>query len=175
MSVVTEVVTHRVASPLLRPFVTAVRRSDTLSSVLVEVHDDAGRSGWGEAPTSWRVTGESPETVVAAVEGALAPALVGLPVDEPEAASRALAAAIVGNHAGRMAVECAMFDLAARAAGVPLHRLLGAEDAAAAVRTDITLSLPTGRDARDALLATAVERVAEGFDVLKLKAGPAAE
>ncbi|MGN6326994.1 mandelate racemase/muconate lactonizing enzyme family protein [Pseudolysinimonas sp.] len=173
MSVVTEVVTHRVESPLLRPFVTAVRRSDTLSSVLVEVRDDAGRSGWGEAPTSWRVTGESPAGVVAAVEGALAPAVTGLPTHDPDEASRALAAAIVGNHAARMAVDCAMFDLAARTAGRTLHGFLGA--GTGSVRTDVTLSLPSGRDAWDGLLADATARVAQGFDVLKVKAGPAAD
>src|ERR1700759_367492 len=46
---------HRRSVPLVRPFVTAVRAAYEVDAVLVEVRDSEGRSGWGEAPTSWRV------------------------------------------------------------------------------------------------------------------------
>jgi L-Ala-D/L-Glu epimerase len=42
---------------LVRPFVTAVRAAHEVGAVLAEVRDSDGRSGWGEAPISWRVTG----------------------------------------------------------------------------------------------------------------------
>jgi len=157
---------HRVSTRLLRPFVTAVRRAETLDSVVVEVRDSEGRSGWGEAPTSWRVTGESVEGVTAVVEQALAPAVRGLPVDDPAAASRALERAAVANNSARMAVDCALYDLAAQHAGLPLWRYLGGYDGA--VTTDMTLSMTS--DSAE-LLATAREHVAAGFDTLKVKAG----
>ena len=53
-----------------RPFVTAVRTAYSMDAVFVEVRDSDGRRGWGEAPTSWRVTGESVAAVTAAVNGA---------------------------------------------------------------------------------------------------------
>ncbi|HEY6493997.1 MAG TPA: enolase C-terminal domain-like protein [Trebonia sp.] len=62
------VTVHRRSVPLVRPFVTAIRGAHEVDAVLVEVRDDDGRSGWGEAPTSWRVTGESPASVTAARE-----------------------------------------------------------------------------------------------------------
>jgi len=168
MVAIASVVVHRLSTPLLRPFITAVRRADTLDSIVVEVRDDSGASGWGEAPTSWRVTGESPVSVVAAIEQVLAPAVTGLPVDDPSAVSAVLAGALVGNSSARMAVECAAYDLAAQHAGQPLWRYLGG--ASGDVSTDMTLSVES--DAA-ALIGAAREHVAAGFGVLKVKIGAA--
>src|SRR5258708_2270271 len=120
---------QRDRSPALRspgaPVRDRVRVAHEVDAVLVEVRDSDGRSGWGEAQTSWRVTGESAASVTAAVEGPLGAAVVGLSADDPAEASAALERAVVRNSSARMAVECAVYDLAARAAGVPLFRYLG--------------------------------------------------
>jgi L-alanine-DL-glutamate epimerase-like enolase superfamily enzyme len=163
------VTVHRRSVPLVRPFVTAIRVAHEVDAVLVEVRDDDGRSGWGEAPTSWRVTGESPASVTAAVEGPLGAAVAGLPADEPAEASAALERAVVRNSSARMAVECAVYDLAARVAGVPLFRYLGGREAT--LRTDMTLSAAaTAADASE-LVRTAAREAAAGFLALKVKAG----
>lgn len=164
---------HRATVPLVRPFVTAVRTATEIEALLVEVVDSDGRSGWGEAPTSWRVTGESPASVTAAVEGPLRDAVLGIPVDgtmEAAAeASLALDRAVVHNSAARMAVDCAIYDLAAQAAGLPLHVLLGAS--AATVRSDMTLSAVASDDGIPGLVETAVRHRDAGFRTLKLKVG----
>lgn len=49
----------QVPSPLVRPFITAVRQTDHLDVVLVQATDADGRRGYGEAATSWRVTGRA--------------------------------------------------------------------------------------------------------------------
>ena len=59
MSRVERIACHRVSVPLHTPFVTALRRTSTTESLLVEVTDSDGVSGWGEAPQVWQVTGES--------------------------------------------------------------------------------------------------------------------
>lgn len=166
MTPITSVRIHRLSTPLVRPFITAVRRADSLESVVVEVRDDDGRSGWGEAPTSWRVTGESPDGVVSVIEHALAPAVMGRSADDPAGASRALARAAVGNNSARMAVDCALYDLAAQRAELPLWRYLGATSRD--IRTDITLSVESDTDE---LLSAAREQVAAGFTTLKVKIG----
>jgi len=156
----------RVPSPLVRPFVTAVRRTDHLDVVLVEVTDADGRRGYGEAATSWRVTGESPESVTAAVAGPFADAVLGRSVDDPGLPD-ALAAAAWGNAAARSAVACAVADLAARHRDEPLAQTLAPHaDAPTRIRTDMTLSVaePT------ALAVTAAEYAAAGFRCLKIKA-----
>ena len=112
---------HSVDVPLLRPFVTAVRRTDHVPAVLVEVVDTDGRSGWGEAAASWRVTGESPAGIAAAVARArCATPSHGLPVGDPGVWGPAVRRSVVGNAAARSAVDCALWDLAAQEAGQPL-------------------------------------------------------
>ena len=73
---------HHRRIALVRPFVTAVRSATAIDVVLVEARDSDGRSGWGEAPTSWRVTGESRQSVTAAVAGPLTETALGRPTDE---------------------------------------------------------------------------------------------
>lgn len=184
MTSIVDVRLHQTSVPLVRPFVTAVRTATAIDALIVEVVDDEGRSGWGEAPTSWRVTGESPVSVTAAVEGPLCEAVLGLPVDDraegtgilaeravaaAARASLALDAAVVRNSSARMALDCAIYDLAAQAAGLSLHELLGAS--VSSVRTDMTLSAVAGADGIPALVETAVQHRDAGFRTLKLKVG----
>ena len=56
---ISEVRTHRVSAPLHTPFVTALRRATTVDTLVVELVDSDGRSGFGEAPQVWQVTGAS--------------------------------------------------------------------------------------------------------------------
>lgn len=176
MTTIAQVRLYRSTVPLARPFVTAVRTANEIDVLLVEVVDSDGRSGWGEAPTSWRVTGESPASVTAAVEGPLHEAVVGLPVDTPSEASLALERAVVRNSAARMALDCAIYDLAARHAGVPLHRYLGSRSGDAhtnEVRTDFTLSAVADAAGIGNLVETALKHRDAGFRTLKLKVGKA--
>lgn len=169
MAVVESLTVHHRRIALVRPFVTAVRRATAIDVVLVEARDSDGRSGWGEAPTSWRVTGESRQSVTAAVEGPLTETALGRPVDDPAGTSALLARSLVRNSAARMAVDCALYDLAAQASGLPLFRYLGGE--LGNVRTDMTLSAGLREEDEDALLATAVQHRDAGFGTLKVKVG----
>lgn len=169
MARIADITVHHRAVPLKRPFITAVRRADAVDALIVEVRDTDGRSGWGEAPTSWRVTGESHASVRAAIEGPLTAAVAGFPVDDPEAASDALSRSVVGNASARMAVECAIYDLAARAAGLPLFRFLGG--VAGTVTTDMTLSAAADAEQAADLVELAVEHARNGFTTLKIKTG----
>ena len=174
MTRIEEVRVHRVSVPLHTPFVTAVRRTDSLDSVLVELVDSDGRSGWGEAPQAWRITGDSLASAEACLEGPLAEVLVGAPAD-PDVLAPRIASAVVGNTGARAAADTAVHDLAARAAGVSLATHLARRagwsdpsgDAASVVPVDVTLAVDTA----DAMAAAAEGRVAEGFGVLKLKVG----
>jgi o-succinylbenzoate synthase len=159
------VATHRVSAPLHTPFVTSLRRTETVESLIVEIIDSDGRSGFGEAPQVWQVTGASIAGSEACVEGMLGPLLIGRNPDDLVADVRAVQCAVVGNEAAKSAVDIALHDLAARRIGIPLVRLLGGS--ALAVPTDVTLS---AGDA-DALTIAATDRVKDGFTVLKVKVG----
>ena len=169
MSTVESVTIHRRSIALTRPFVTAVRTAYSLEALLVEVRDSDGRTGWGEAPTSWRVTGESVESVTAAVSGPLIDAITGMSTEDPDAASAALERAVVRNSSARMALDGALYDLAARVNEVPLYRYLGGRGSD--VRTDMTVSAAVTSADLDELLRTAVEHIEAGFRTLKVKVG----
>lgn len=164
MSTIERVRVLRIPVPLVRPFVTNVRRTEQVDVVLVELTDADGRVGWGEAATSWRVTGESPESVAAAVAGPLGAAVLGRAADMMTA--EALRTAVWGNAAARSAVECALIDLDAQRQGLPLVAAVIPDASARRIRTDMTLSAAAPAELADRALA----HVADGFRCLKVKA-----
>jgi L-Ala-D/L-Glu epimerase len=159
-----KITTHFVSAPLHTPFVTALRTATHADSLLVEI-SDGDLSGWGEAPQVWKVTGESLAGAQACIEGPITTALDGLGPDDLTEALRRVQNAAAGNFGAKGAVDVALHDLAARRRGQTLHGFLGST--VDTVRTDVTLS---AGDA-DALVAAARDRVADGFDVLKVKVG----
>ena len=176
---------HRVRVPLVGHFTTAVRSATELETVLVEAVDSDGRSGWGEAPIS-RVTRLSTEQAVASIQGPLAAlvlgrtaATTGTSTAGPSAGE--LDGALAGlEHssepaAARMAVDCALHDLAAQQSGLTLGAYLGRAGSGAAapatgvpaatVETDMTLSVAPPEE----LAAKAAVHAAAGFRCLKVK------
>jgi L-Ala-D/L-Glu epimerase len=164
---ITEVRCHRLTAPLHTPFVTALRRTDDLETTVVEVVDDEGRRGYGEAPQVWRITGESLAGADACLSGPLADVVRGRSLDDLEVLVDELAEAVVGNTGAKAAMEVALHDLAAHRAGVSLVAFLGGPAGEQRVPTDVTLS--AGEP--DELGAAAVARTGDGFGVLKLKIG----
>jgi L-alanine-DL-glutamate epimerase-like enolase superfamily enzyme len=155
--------TVRVAVPLHRPFVTAVRRTDHVDSVLVQVRDTDGRCGWGEASHNPRVTGETSVGVVAAIDAGLRDAVLGREPLDLANTCRAIAGAVHGNASAKAALDVAVHDLAARQLGVPLRVMLGGTRST--ISTDVTLSVGDAA----VLGPEAARRRAEGFAVLKIK------
>ncbi|TDD45267.1 dipeptide epimerase [Kribbella antibiotica] len=156
--------THLISAPLHTPFITALRTATHADSLLVELSHDS-LSGWGEAPQVWKVTGESLAGAQACVEGPIAAALNGLGPDDLTEALRRVQNAAAGNFGAKAAVDVALHDLAARRLGISLQAFLGST--VDTVPTDVTLSVGDA----DALATAAKARIADGFDVLKVKVG----
>lgn len=162
---IAQVRTHRLRVPLHTPFVTALRRTTLVETLAVELIDSDGRSGFGEAPQVWQVTGASIAGARACVTEVLAPLLVGRDAGDLVPCGNEVRRAVAGNEAIKAAIDTALHDLVARQLGVPLVRLLGGT--ALRVPTDVTL--PAGDP--DELSAGSAARVRDGFRVLKLKVG----
>ncbi|MDO9457839.1 dipeptide epimerase [Nocardioides sp.] len=167
----TEVRTRRLSVPLHTPFVTALRRTTTIETVLVEVVDSDGAVGWGEAPQVWQVTGDSLAGSQACLDGPLRDALLGRPAD-PRESTALVQQAVVANRSAKMAADVALHDLAARRAGLTLAQHLASTAGVTtlpptSVRTDVTLAAGTPAE----LATAAAARVADGFGTLKLKVG----
>lgn len=151
--------------PLRAPFVTSRRRVDAITGVVVELELADGTVGWGSAAETFRVTGESSASIIAAIDGPISQALVGTPRPVRGHAS-AIAASCEANVSAKAAVDIALHDAWARLLGLPLADALGG-DAATGLRTDMTVSLADALDMAD----DAVRAVAAGYDVLKVKLG----
>jgi L-alanine-DL-glutamate epimerase-like enolase superfamily enzyme len=165
MSRIEHVRCHRVSVPLHTPFVTALRRTTSTDSLLVEVLDSDGMTGWGEAPQVWQVTGDSVAGAEACVTGPLQALLIGADPDDLMELTRRVMAAVSRNFGAKAAVDVALHDLAARRRGVSLPVLLGSTTLR--VPTDVTLSAGSA----DELAEVAATRVKDGFGVLKMKVG----
>jgi o-succinylbenzoate synthase len=109
--------------PMRKPVIMAgeeVRRAD---NVLVRIEAD-GLAGWGEAAAAPVMTGETLESIVTAVRY-MESALLGRDPADIDGARAAMAGRMYGNHGAKAAIEIALHDLAGKAAGQPVHALLG--------------------------------------------------
>jgi muconate cycloisomerase len=111
------------------------------------------------------------EEIVGAIRRYIAPALIGQPALDRIAGCARVEAALKGRAWTKAAVNVALYDLAGRALGVPVHRLLGGR-----VRSEIPVIGPVlGIDTPDAMVRAAVATVQAGFKTLKLKVGETVE
>lgn len=155
--VIARVELHPYAIPLSQPWKCA--RGDTVlrRGWLVRVEDDEGAHGWGETAG---LPGAGTETAELA-EAALRRAVEELPGLAPETARDRLPG--LEHRAARCGLECALLDLAARRAGVPLYRYLR-PDAAGRVRVNAFVGA-----ADEGLGERLVAARRQGFEVAKLK------
>lgn len=160
--------------PLKRPHKMSFTTLETVNFVFVRLETSDGHTGWGEAaclggPT-W--SEESAESVAATIERYIAPWLVGRDPTQIEALRIEMARRIQGNPFARAAVEMALWDVAGRALGVPVHRLLGGR-----VRDRVPLSWSLAVADPRAEVEEARAKAALGHRVFKIKtaAGPVAD
>ena len=149
--------------PYADPFRITRTRADEgfATSVIVTLRDDRGHVGFGEAaPEAYY--GETTATVLAAID-------TYRPLLHDGDAARFSAGApqlLNRNPAARAALETALLDLQAQAAGVRLHAALGAEPSGAPP-TDFSVGL----DEPSVVAERVARAAARGFGVIKLKLG----
>jgi L-alanine-DL-glutamate epimerase-like enolase superfamily enzyme len=136
--------------------------------VVAKIETDDGLAGYGEGAGIGFVTGETAATVVGAIE-AFTPLLVGQSPYAIDHLHRAMDRLMVRNGSAKAAVDLALYDLMAKAAGLPLYRFLGGVENT--VETDMTIGIQTPA----AMAARAADLVAAGFRHLKIKAGDDAD
>lgn len=57
------------------PFKTAVRSVSSVEDVIVEIHTDTGAIGYGEAPPTGAVTGDTAGAIIGAIQDHIAPTI----------------------------------------------------------------------------------------------------
>ncbi len=162
---ITRVRLGRISVPLRVPFKTALRSVDSVEDVVVEVHTDAGTIGYGEAPPTGVITGDTTGAIVGAVQDHIGRAILDRDVDDLEDLLQRVQRSIVHNTSAKAAVDMALWDLYGQLHHIPVYKLLGG--ARKHIVTDITISVnppeEMARDARDA--------IGRGYDCLKVKVG----
>ncbi|UPG85075.1 dipeptide epimerase [Luteibacter aegosomatis] len=151
--------------PLKTAFKTALRTVDTVEDIVVMVHTDDGRIGYGEAPATAVITGDTHGSVLDAIRHYIAPRIVGQDVADLNRLTRLIQGAMERNTSAKAAVEIAVYDLWGQLYGAPLYKLLGGGDPV--ITTDITISV----DYIDKMVADSVSAVERGFESLKIKVG----
>ena len=166
---ITQVKLGRISTPLRVPFKTALRTVSSVEDGIVELHTDTGAVGYGEAPPTGVITGDTTGAIIGAIRDHIAPAILGRDLDEFEDLTAAVQKALVHNTSAKAAVDMALWDLLGQKYSAPVYRMLGG--ARSNILTDITISVnPPEEMARDA--RTAIQR---GYDCLKVKVGIAPE
>jgi L-alanine-DL-glutamate epimerase-like enolase superfamily enzyme len=150
--------------PLRQPFKISIGTMYGANDVLVRVETDAGIVGWGEACPFPPITGETQETNLAVARN-LRGLLVGSDPLAVGAFLRSAGRLINANPSVVAAFDMALHDIAGRAAGLPLFRLLGGE--MTVIETDITADL----DSPENMAERARGFLAAGFRKVKVKVG----
>ena len=125
--------------PLRVPFKTALRSVSSVQDVVVEILTDSGETGFGEAPPTGVITGDTTGAIAGAIRDYIAPKLIGRDIEEFETLLKDVQAALVHNTSAKAAVDIALWDLYGKHLGLSVFRLLGA--ARREIETDITISV----------------------------------
>lgn len=151
--------------PLVTPFKTALRTVECVEDVVVMLETDTGHIGYGNAPATAVITGDTHGSVIEAIKTIYTPMLLGREVADLNGLCRQIEAAMINNTSAKAAVEIALYDLFAQSYRTPLYRILGGGESS--LTTDITISV----DYIDKMVADAERAVERGFEILKLKVG----
>lgn len=165
---ITDIRTHKLSIPLVRPFKTALRTVTHAESVIVYIICGDGTAGLGEAVPTSVITGESSESINYAIMHVFRPLLIGRDIEQKERMNEILEKAMVHNSSARAAVDMALFDCLGKRAGMPLYQLLGGYRDR--LETDYTVSM----NGTDEMVRDAEALIEQGFDTLKIKVGHAA-
>lgn len=162
---ITEVRLGMISVPLRVPFKTALRTVNSVEDVVVEIHTDTGAVGYGEAPPTGAITGDTTGAILGALRDHIIKTIVGREVDDFESLMMAVNKCIVHNSSAKAAVDMALWDLYGQLYQIPVYKLLGGSRKQ--IVTDITISVNEPEEmARDAI--NAIER---GYETLKVKVG----
>jgi len=155
---------YRVSLSYVEPFRIALGTSTKSENIVVRVVTDFGVQGWGEASPSFRITNETPETVVKALNK-IGPKLIGMCPFKIEQIIETMDNLIKGNTSAKAAVDMAIFDIIGRKTRRRISALLGGYRDE--VFTDITLGIKSPKE----MAKDAVKAVKRGFKALKVKVG----
>jgi o-succinylbenzoate synthase len=154
-----------VSLPMTKPMKMAGVLIKAADNVLVRVELAGGQVGWGEAASAHSMTGETVESMMAAIRH-MAPTLLEMDAADIAAVSTRMDQLMYYNQSAKSAVEMALHDALGKALGKPVYELLGGKKRS---RVPVLWLLGTGSIEGD--IAEALAKKAAGFVAFKVKVG----
>lgn len=160
-----EIKIGKVSIPLKKPFKTALRQVNSAEDIIIKVIADTGEIGYGNAPPTAVITGDSQDSIIAAIRDTIGPKIIGMDVDNLEGIMTTLDESMVHNHSAKAALDIAVYDLFGKFHRLPLYKLFGGYRNV--MTTDLTISVNEPEE----MVRDSLEAIAEGYTALKLKVG----
>jgi o-succinylbenzoate synthase len=151
--------------PLKKPFKTALRTVNSVEDVIVKIITDTGAVGYGEAPPTGVITGDTTGSIIGAIEEHIKKHLIGMDVENFEELMLKLDSSLVKNTSAKAAIDIALYDLYGQLYKAPVYKLLGGYRKE--IITDITISV----NDPDQMAKDAIDAVSLGYKTLKIKVG----
>lgn len=164
---ITGVAIYRFSIPMV-PFTIATGTMDHAQNTFIRVHTDAGFYGVGECSAFPMIVGETQDTCLIMARE-FARLWKGKDALDIEARLKQLNDFTAGNTTIKSAFDMALYDIAAKNAGLPLYKFLGGEKRE--VESDITIGIAGPEE----MAQKAVEFKNSGAHILKVKLGKVAE
>ncbi|WP_339726185.1 dipeptide epimerase [uncultured Paraglaciecola sp.] len=155
----------KLAVPLITPFKTAMRTVNNIEDVVVLVETACGQIGYGAAPATPVITGDTHGSIIYAIEHLIKPQIVGMEIENINQILQRIHGSMINNNSAKAAVEIAIYDLWGKWLDKPLYQALGG--GATQLKTDVTISV----DGIDKMLQDSQRAIQQGFDILKIKIG----
>ncbi|MDB5132256.1 MAG: ykfB [Mucilaginibacter sp.] len=162
-STITKIDVYRFSIPM-EPFTIATGTMDHAQNVFIRVHTDAGLFGVGECSAFPMIVGETQDTCLIMARE-FAKLWKGQDALDISARLQQLDNFTAGNTTIKSAFDMALYDIAAKNAGLPLYKFLGGEKRV--IESDITIGIAS--PAIMAEKALAFKR--SGANILKVKLG----
>ena len=155
----------KINTALTEPFVIAIETITHAESIVVKITTDTGIIGWGECNPYRSIAGETQATCY---ESGLflAKILRDLNPTNIVGCHREMDKMMTGNKCIKSAFDMAFYDIAAKAANMPLYRFLGGEN-----NRHITTDMTVGINTPQYMAASAAKYKAQGFRAIKVKLG----
>lgn len=160
-----EIVISKLPIPLRKPFVISLERFTHAENLVVAIHTDDGKIGWGECSPFPSINGETMESAYVVAQR-LSKALLVHGELELHGCKALVDSCIFGNFSVKSAFDIALHDLAAQLRGIPLYEYWGAPQWRV-LRTDYTVSLGEVEQ----MVKDAVDIKVRGFEQIKVKLG----
>lgn len=148
----------------IEPFTIATGTLTTALNMLVRIHTDNGITGYGECSAFPMIVGETQATCFEIAKD-FAKIWMGKPPLEIEIRMDELHAYCYGNFTAKSAFDMALYDIAAKDAGLPLYQFLGGKKRK--IITDVTIGIDTPEN----MAAKALFFKNKGFETIKIKVG----